>query len=854
MQQRRTSTMERTVAGVLFAIVPLCAVTFRGEVKNARQPRLVADAAATGLVTAIPSAERTEAIFRARDSSPQSGQEGGELFPIHLPESKWAQFRAAGFDNPVTGVIYRKATPATCGLPLGGVDTGCIDLETSGLWGYCTIFDSHVPRRGPLNLPFLGMSVGGMTWVMCDPTQIKRYQTTNVFVPVELYNTALRLDMVRTPHEIHYWGHYPVADLEFETDAPVSVGLRAWSPFLPGDIEASMLPGAVFEVHLRNITQSTQKGTIAFSFPGPSAREAGTGHFRRSELRGAARGVVVTAGRWADPVALPRASYALGVIGAEKIRSGGELGRGRYGTTWSRIADSLPEDEGLPGSSVAVDFALAPGESQVVRFVLAWFNACWKGGGHNSSDEGNTFTHMYALRYRSAAATALLLAQQHDHLLKRILAWQGEIYEDESLPGWLQDSLVNILHLITETGMWAAAEPPLPAWVRAEDGLFGMNECPRDCPQIECIPCSFFGNLPLVYFFPKLALSTLRGYKGYFFPEGAVPWIFGGVTGGTPPIEFAKPTRGYQLTTNGISYASLVDRYALNWGNQSKDFAQEFYPTVKQNAIYTINLRPEYPIGDRVISMPTGNEGTEWFEANEPGWAGMVTHAGALHLAQLRIVQKMAEQVGDKEFSLVCEEWIKAGSKSLEDSMWNENYYLNYWEPETGRKDDLVFANQLDGEWLMRFHGLPGVFRKDRVKITLETIKRCNVALGKTGVPNYARPDGTQAIVGGYGPFGYFPPTVLMLAMTYMYEGQRDFGIELARRCWENIHCTWRYTWDSPNLFRGDKDTGEVVYGRDYYQNMMLWAVPAAMAGEPLQGPSQTNGLVSRILKAARKV
>ena len=30
---------------------------------------------------------------------------------------------------------------------------------------------------------------------------------------------------------------------------------------------------------------------------------------------------------------------------------------------------------------------------------------------------------------------------------------------------------------------------------------------------------------------------------------------------------------------------------------------------------YTVNLRPAYPIGDRIIAMPTGNKGTEWFEA-----------------------------------------------------------------------------------------------------------------------------------------------------------------------------------------------------------------------------------------------
>lgn len=809
----------------------------------------------TGLSKVLADSMNAEPVAMAATGAVEQPPEtpAANIFPTNLPASQWVQFSAAGFSKPVTGVIYTKATPATNGMPLGGIDTGCIDLETSGLWGYSTIFNSHVPRRGPMNLPFLGMSVGGQTWVMCDPTQIKQYQTTDGRLPIESYNTELLFDNLRVPGEIHYWGHYPVADLEFETDAPISVGLRAWSPFLPGDLHASTLPGAVFEVRLQNSSNSTQQGSVAFSFPGPSHKETGADHYSRQAVHGPAEqltGVLVNGGWTSTPMMAPRASYVLGIVGQEKARFGGELGKN--GEAWASMAQQLPEvRETRGGASAAVDFELAPGESRVVRFLLAWHSPQWKGGGNPSSDQGGTFTHMYALKHRSATAAALLVAREHASLLRRILAWQEAIYSDAALPGWLQDALINNLHLITETGMWAAAEAPLPAWVRPEDGLFGMNECPRGCPQIECIPCSFYGNIPVVYFFPPLALSTLRGYKGYLYPEGAAPWIFGGVTGDTPPLNMNTPTRGYQLSLNGLCYADMVDRYALCWGHDPR-FAQEFYDSVKRNTIFTINLRPEYALGDRVISMPTGNEGTEWFEADKPGWSGMVAHVGGLHLAELRIALKMAEQIGDQDFARQCREWLAAGTKSMETKMWNGAYYLNFWEPESGTKSDLVFGYQLDGQWVADFHGLEPVFRPERAKQTLATIKRCNVALSKTGAANYAHADGSPAPVGGYGTYSYFPPEVLMLAMTYMYAGQREFGIDLARRCWENITCTWRYTWDAPNIMRGDKDTGECVYGHDYYQDMMLWSLPAAMAGQPMNRVVQAGGLVDRVVKAAR--
>ena len=107
----------------------------------------------------------------------------------------------------------------------------------------------------------------------------------------------------------------------------------------------------------------------------------------------------------------------------------------------------------------------------------------------------------------------------------------------------------------------------------------------------------------------------------------------------------------------------------------------------------------------------------------------------------------------------------------MEKRLWTGSYYLNYWEPETNRKSDLVFGYQLDGEWITAHHGLPSTLPKNRVRQTLETIKRCNVAVTKYGAVNYAQPDGTPAQVKGYGTYSYFPPEALMLAMNFIVIG-----------------------------------------------------------------------------------
>jgi uncharacterized protein (DUF608 family) len=784
------------------------------------------------------------------------------LFPTDQPGGEWLQFPAAGFSQPACGVIYRLKNTVTNGMALGGVDTGCFDLETSGMLGYNTIFNTVVPRRGPDNQPLLGLSIAGRTWVLCDPKLVKKgwgeYQYAEAghkfrlwkdkgYIQSDIPFTPLpdkfSLEGVDSAQEILYWGHYPVADLEFQTDAPVSVGLRAWSPFLPGDVVGSMLPGAVFEVHLRNRTNRRQRGTIAVNFPGPTDKEAGGAQFDRQPAKaGGFKGLVVSS---------KLCSCALGIIGHEKVRLGGGLGRD--GRRWAAIATALPphasDDSDM---SAAVDFDLKAGQERVVRFAVTWNAPTWNAGGYNGANAPHTFTHMYVKHYPSALAAAEQLARHHASLLKRVLAWQQVVFAEDKLPVWLRDALVNVLYMIPEDGLWAQKKSPLPDWVAEEDGLYGLIECPRGCPQFECIPCSFYGDAPLVYFFPQLAMSTFRGYKGYQFPDGAPPWIFGGCTGGTPPIDFANTTRGYQFATNGISLAAMLDRYYLCYGDKDPGFIKDFYPALKSCAVWTVNLRPAYPLGDRIIAMPTGNEGTEWFEAPEPGWCGMTAHVGGLHLAQLRITERFATLAGDHAFARQCHDWIEAGAQSMENKLWTGSYYLNYFEPETGRKSDLVFGYQMDGQWITEHHGLASALPQERVQATLATIKRCNIAVTKYGAVNYANKDGTPAQIQGYGTYSYFPPEALMLAMTFMYEGQKEFGLELARKVWHNLVCLQGYTWDMPNIMRGDVDTGERTFGNDYYQDMMLWSLPAAIAGADFGAPAKPGGLVCRVLQASR--
>lgn len=793
-----------------------------------------------------------------------AGGRGKKLFPTDVAPGQWLQVEAAGFTAPACAVVYRRENDVPNGMPLGGVSTGFINVETDGTWGQSSIFNSGVPVREKTRLPFLGLNVDGRTWVL---TTRETVGTGNA-------------------SELYYWGHYPVVDVEFETTAPVSAGLRAWLPFVPGDVLESNIPGAVFEVHLQNTSSKAHKGTLALTFPGPTEAEAQIGptsvraerfidwfpvhdavaeglvEMQRQDVFGAGfRGQTVTCEKGNG--------YALGVIGEEKARFGGPLGRVGYdfasGQEWAAIHHGLPHAPATElGASVAVDFTLGPGENKIIRFLLAWYSPIWKGEGDHY------FARMYAKHYQDAAAVARDVARNHESLLKRTLAWQQAVYASDDLPVWLRESLVNILHLTTKTGYWAQAKPPIGDWCKEEDGLWGMNECPRECPQIECIPCSFYGNVPVVYFFPELALSTLRGYKAYQYPDGAAPWVFGGCTSGasdgyhaTDGTEMAIPSPGYQTTLNGPCYVDMFDRY---WQRTGRDeVVKEFYDSLKKCTTYTMKLRPG-PEG--IVSVPAGNvnptnpkgtpgSGLDWFEGN--GWFGMTPHVGGIHLAQLQMMERIAKKVGDEEYAAQCAKWREQGSREMEEKLWTGKYYLSYYEPESGKKSDLVFGYQLDGDWMCFYHGLPAVFPKERAKITLATIKNTCMAIAPYGAANFANPDGTVAasekfMAQGwgldYGSYGYFPPEVWMLAATYLYQDEHETGMKLAESCMHGI-VKYGYMWTQPNIVNGS--TGKRVYGSDYYQNMILWSLPAAIEQKDLAQASAPGSLVDRVIAAGKQ-
>ena len=598
------------------------------------------------------------------------------LFPPHLLHARWRTFDAAGYSQPVTGVSSTAATPAPpAACPWADSTPAASIMEPNGMFGYSTVFNHLAEPRALLNLPMLGLACrdedgADRSWILISDTLGKRdtpqpAQSAVTFPPTDyapLFD-EIGLAGADIADSIDYWGHYPIVDMEFNSDAPVAVGLRAWSPFIPGD--TSRLHDA--RRRLRNPPaqprpRRPQRHARLQLSRLRSARRRRLGRkCSDALLTGPLNGVHVQSQSRGDAWEMAYVLAALddGAPVQHAAQRGGALNADKASLEPHRrpAADRLQRRTAARPSRIPFDLEPGASEDRARRAGLACAPLARRRQSRPTRRPRSSPTCTPATT-PTRSPPPISSPANHKSLLQRVIAWQEALYTAPELPGWLADALINKLHLIPECSIWGQAQPPLGDWCAPEDGLFGLNECPRGCPQIECLPCSFYGNIPLVYFFPEAALSTLRGYKAYQFPDGRPPWIFGGITAtneaNRPGYGLSAPDVGYQTVLNGACYVIMLDRY---WQASGDDAVlAEFWDSLKHCNDFAMNLRPAYGPA-QVMAMPapgTDSHGlgdTEWFEAPEPGWKGYVTHAGGVRMAQVQIMRRMATAMERRRLS-----------------------------------------------------------------------------------------------------------------------------------------------------------------------------------------------------------
>jgi uncharacterized protein (DUF608 family) len=233
-------------------------------------------------------------------------------------------------------------------------------------------------------------------------------------------------------------------------------------------------------------------------------------------------------------------------------------------------------------------------------------------------------------------------------------------------------------------------------------------------------------------------------------------------------------------------------------------------------------------------------------------WQGTSSYVAGTWLATLTAGTALANAAGDSSFAAECTNRLRKAQSAFEQNLWNGSYYRLWNDKQAGQVSDVCLANQLMGVWCTRVAGLQDALSVPHIGSALDTIERLNMKATSYGLINGVSADGTafDSKLGGSGDHAknIFVGENLCAAMTFIYYGRRDTGLEISRRLYDAVAVKNRSPWNQRCLINGE--TGMPQWGTDYYSDLVIWALPMALAGESIEQFAKA-GLVKKMVSAA---
>ena len=492
-------------------------------------------------------------------------------------------------------------------------------------------------------------------------------------------------------------------------------------------------------------------------------------------------------------------------------------------------------DEGGSGT-YRVDVEVPAQGSHRVRFAIGWYAASWRDSG------GELHVNRYSQRFRDADDAAGFALSRASILAKRTLAWQAAIY-DAAFPDWLRDALVQSFYSLAKNTVWIARTRQDEWW--GEDGWVTHSESHTGCPIVETMVCRMHGHFALLFFFPELEASTLTAFRHFQISDGEVPFCFG------MPTSMRDPRYHCQHPLNSGQFAQMIYRLYLRTGDRRQ--LSFFYDAAKRAIRYQYSLDSD---GCGLVhEQPHVRKGEPWpanqFYDQWP-WAGTSSYVAGTWLATLSAGKALAEAARDPEFAAECETRLARAKASFEERLWNGRYYRLWSDAANRQTNEVSLGNQLMGQWCVRVLGLKDVLPEDHAGSALSQVEHLNMSATAYGLINGVSPDGkpydTRLNPNGDHSLNIFVGENLCAAMTFVYAGRADTGLEIARRMYEAMARKQASPWNQRCLLNGH--TGLPAWGDDYYSNLVMWALPMALQKQSV-GEFAKGGLMAAILRSA---
>lgn len=741
-------------------------------------------------------------------------------------------------------------TATEAAFPLGGVGTGNVSLGARG-----QLLDWEIgngPDKGRW-LPFTFFAIRAKA-DRADP--ITRVIEGRIPPPYS-GDSGLHIGKVAGLPRLQHSalrGEYPLAMIDFADDQlPVQVGLEAFTPLIPLDVEASGIPVAVLRYRVSNPGPVGVDVTIAGSMSNPvgmtghnvfaipefegrpnvSARtEDGlTGLFFGTDLSAhdPAYGTATLA--TADPHNTITPQWA-----ADFWQDGVQL-------FWDDLADDgllapqphtlevgVPHDRlpKLRTGSIGIVGRIEPGASRDFEFILAWHTPnrrrAWQGNvGLPNNHADQIVRNHYARRYADAWAVAVDVTRNLPRLEDGTRAFHAALHRS-TLPSEVIDAISATLVVVRSTTCFllddGTDEPLFAGW---EGSFDHAGSCEGTCTHV------WNYAQTVAQLFPSLERSARRTEFLHETTADGSMRFRGNSVFDNDPWDFRSAVDG-QLGT--------ILRLYREWRFSGDDgFLAELWPAARKALDFAFDHWDTD--GDLVLDGEQHNTyDIEFYGPN--------ALANSLFYAALRAGSEMAVRMDDKETAERYADAAETGATRMDELLFNGEYYEQ-------RLDDVdehryqygagCLSDQLLGQTLAHLVGLGHLFPADHVRDALRAIHRHNF---RTDFSDYHSVQRTYALNDDRGlvlctwprggrpriPFVYsdevWTGIEYQVATGLIYEGLVDEALDIVRAVRDRYDGVRRNPWN------------EVECGNHYVRSMASWGLLLALTGCRWDGRDQT--------------
>ncbi|MBE9155581.1 bile acid beta-glucosidase [Nodosilinea sp. LEGE 06152] len=402
------------------------------------------------------------------------------------------------------------------------------------------------------------------------------------------------------------------------------------------------------------------------------------------------------------------------------------------------LLDTSPAEEGEQiGCAIALRFTLQPGETRQIPVALAWDLPVTEFA--TGVNNYRRYTDFFGTDGRNARAIAFDALTEYKTWQQAIAAWQQPILDRLDLPDWFKMALFNELYDLASGGtLWSAATEADPV------GQFAVLEC-IDYRWYESLDVRLYGGFATLLLWPELEKAVLRAFAraipaqddrtriiGYYVTMGLEQPPAKRKLKGATPHDLGAPNEHPWAQTNYTSYQDCN-----LWKDLGSDFVLQVYRAYQfTGATDVAFLKDCWPaVVDTLQYLKQFDKDGDGIPENEGApdqtfddWQlkGISAYCGGLWLGAMEAAIAIAEILtaaglapGNTPILLSqYRRWLDNGLKAYHPKLWNGRYY----RLDTGSGSDVVMADQLCGQFMVRHLGLADLVEDEFTLSALDAI------------------------------------------------------------------------------------------------------------------------------------